>query len=419
MSMRLIGPFKQILTMSGLKRKGPISDDQLEIIINGGILVRQGRIQLVGPFAEIKQAHSLTEAQIEYVDGNSVCLPGLIDAHTHICFGGSRAHDYAMRIAGKSYLQIAKEGGGIWSSVKHTRNSSEEELTTGILSRLDRHLQEGVTTCEIKSGYGLSVVSELNMLRAIKRAGEKHPADVVATCLAAHIKPKDFDGNVRDYLAMLLRELLPVIKKENLSNRVDIFVEEGAFGEEESYTYLMATKQMGFDLTVHADQFHAGGSQVAIASGALSADHLEASGETEIQALANSDTVAVALPGASLGLGCGFAPARKLLNAGACLAIASDWNPGSAPMGDLLMQAAVLSASEKLTNAETFAALTFRAAKALNLNDRGRIATGMLADFVAFPTDDFREILYHQGKLKPTFVWKGGICGHNSNSIRR
>lgn len=165
---------------------------------------------------------------------------------------------------------------------------------------------------------------------------------------------------------------------------------------------------MGFDITVHADQFSTGGSEVAVNVGAVSADHLEASGEEEIKRLAASETVAVALPGASLGLGMGFAPARKLLNAGACLAIASDWNPGSAPMGDLLLQASVLSAYEKLTTAETFAGLTFRAAKALNLYDRGILEKGKLADMQAYPCTDYREILYHQGKLKPIKVYKKG-----------
>ena len=405
---RLIGPFRQIITLRNLPFKGGLSDEQLEIIPEGGILIRNSRFEAVGSFSSLQQKYKLSEEHITYLEDDFVCLPGLIDAHTHICFGGSRAHDYAMRIAGKSYLQIAKEGGGIWSTVTQTRNADKNQLSQGIISRLDRHLAEGVTTCEIKSGYGLSVESELKMLRAINRASELHPVDVVTSCLAAHIKPKDFDGNTSGYLDTLIRDLLPIIKKEKLTNRVDIFIEEGAFGVEESQAYLMAAKQMGFKLTVHADQFHPGGSLVAVKTAAVSADHLEASGEAEINALAESETVAVALPGASLGLGCGFTPARKLLDAGASLAIASDWNPGSAPMGDLLMQAAVLGASEKLTNAETFAAMTFRAAKALNLMDRGRIDVDLLADFIAFPTNDYKEILYHQGKMKPDFVWKNG-----------
>ncbi len=165
---------------------------------------------------------------------------------------------------------------------------------------------------------------------------------------------------------------------------------------------------MGFELTVHADQFTMGGSAVAVKFDALSADHLEASGEKEIKVLAQSNTIAVALPGASLGLGCGFTPARKILDQGGGLAIASDWNPGSAPMGDLLAQASILATFEKLSTAEVFAGITFRAAAALGLNDRGKIWPGFLADFILFPTSDYREILYQQGKLKPEMVWKSG-----------
>ena len=167
---------------------------------------------------------------------------------------------------------------------------------------------------------------------------------------------------------------------------------------------------MGFELTLHADQFTPGGSEVAVTCGALSADHLEASGPSEVQALAQSDVVATALPGASIGLGCDFTPARALLDAGACLAIASDFNPGSAPMGDLLTQASILGAFEKLANAEVLAGITYRAARALGLSDRGRLLPGMKADLAVFPTDDFNEILYHQGQLRPSLVWKNGEC---------
>jgi len=273
------------------------------------------------------------------------------------------------------------------------------------LQRIERHLAEGVTTIEIKSGYGLETASELKQLRAIAKASTQTKASLVSTCLAAHMVPKDFSGGQSEYLNYVFHDLLPVIKNENLSNRVDIFIEESAFDAKNALTYLNRAKQMGFDITVHADQFTTGGSAVAVKSGAVSADHLEASKDGEIKLLANSDTVAVVLPGASLGLGMQYAPARKLLDVGACLAIASDWNPGSAPMGDLLMQAAVMSAAEKLNTAEVFAGLTFRAAKALRLHDRGILAPGMRADMQAYPTNDYREILYQQGKLKPLIIY--------------
>lgn len=402
--MKLIGPFTKILTLSGLPLKGAITDDQLQVVHNGGVLVTDGRIVEVGDFEALRKANA--KAEIEEIIGQQVLIPGFVDCHTHLCFAGDRSKDYALRIAGKSYLEIAKAGGGIWDSVTQTRQASKEELADLLLQRADRHAKDGVTTIEVKSGYGLKVEEEIKQLYAIKLATASSTVELITTCLAAHMLPKDFGGPASEYLEHILNNLLPKIKKDNLANRVDIFIEDSAFNESNATCYLRVAKQMGFDVTVHADQFTIGGSEVAVNVGAVSADHLEASGEQEIKRLAASETVAVALPGASLGLGIGFAPARKLLSAGACLAIASDWNPGSAPMGDLLMQASVLSAYEKLTTAEVFAGLTYRAAKALNLNDRGTLEKGQLADMQAYPCNDYREILYHQGRMKPINIWK-------------
>jgi len=398
----------QLLPLSGLPMKGSITDEALQIIPQGGILTDNRLIVEVGDFETLRK--SSPDAKVEEIQGDHVLLPGFVDCHTHLCFAGSRAKDYALRIAGKSYLEIARSGGGIWDSVTQTRKASKDELIDLLLQRVDQHTKNGVTTIEVKSGYGLKVEEELKQLQAIKEASAKSKADLIPTCLATHILPKDFNGPVEEYLELILNKLLPKIKHENLANRVDIFIEDGAFNTTDAACYLEVAKKMGFDITVHADQFNTGGSEVAATVGAVSADHLEASGDEEIKRLAASETVAVALPGASLGLGMGFAPARKLLNAGACLAIASDWNPGSAPMGDLLLQASILSAYEKLTTAETFAALTFRAAKALNLYDRGILEKGKLADMQAYACNDYREILYHQGKLKPGKVWKEGNC---------
>jgi len=404
--MKLIGPFKQILTLAGLPLKGAIADDKLQIIPNGGVLVEDGLIVEVGDFESLRKAnHKVT---IEEIRNEQVLLPGFVDCHTHLCFAGDRSKDYAMRIAGKSYLEIAKAGGGIWDSVTQTRQASQDELAALLTQRINRHLKDGITTIEVKSGYGLNTEDELKQLRAIQSVRENSKADIIATCLAAHILPKDFAEPASAYLVYVLNDLLPKIKKENLAKRVDIFIEDGAFSPDDAIHYLHIAKQMGFDITVHADQFTTGGSEIAVNAGAVSADHLEASTEKEIKLIAASETVAVALPGASIGLGMDFAPARKLLDAGASLAIASDWNPGSAPMGDLLMQAAVLSTYEKLTTAEVFAGLTFRATKALNLHDRGTLEKGKLADMQAYPCKDCREMLYHQGKLKPITVWKDG-----------
>lgn len=405
----LIGPFRQLLTMNNLPEKGKIADEQLEIIHDAGIITMNGVISKIGLYSHLEEEAQQNGFGFDFINGDYVAMPGMIDVHTHICYGGSRAGDYAMRLSGKTYLEIASMGGGIWSTVQKTRQASNETLLHALLKKLEILLSEGVTTVEVKSGYGLNVNDELRMLEVIQNSDALLPIDVVPTCLAAHMKPKDFSGTNQQYLELLVDKLLPAVKSRELSNRMDIFIEKSAFTTDEGFYYLKKAKEMGFDVTVHADQFTAGGSEAACMEGALSADHLEASGEKEISILAHSNTVAVCLPGASLGLGMQFAPARKLLDAGASVAIASDWNPGSAPMGDLLMQAAVQGAYEHLSLAETLAAITVRAAKALNLTDRGMISKGRLADIIAFPTHDYREILYRQGKLKPQSVWKKGV----------
>ena len=408
--MKLIGPFKQILTLNNLPLRGKISDEQLEIIENGGILINnENRIEEIGNYEvivnEVKQSQiSNLKSQIS----NSVVLPAFIDCHTHICFGGNRANDFAMRNAGKTYLEIAEKGGGIWSSVQHTRNASESELLEKLLERINRLISLGITTIEIKSGYGLNVESELKMLRVIKKAQEKTKATLVPTCLSAHLKPKDFEATSSAYLQYILDEILPKVKQENLAKRVDIFIEKSAFQPEESRKFLEKAKDLGFEITVHADQFTAGSSKIAVEVGAVSADHLEATIDEDIEFLANSETVAVTLPGASIGLGEPFAPARKILDKNGILAIASDWNPGSAPNGNLILQASILATYQKLSTAEVLAGITFRAAKALNLTDRGILKKGMKADFVVFETNNFQNILYNQGSLVASEVYIDG-----------
>ena len=408
--MKLIGPFKQIVTLNNLPLRGKISDEQLEIIENGGILINsENKIEEIGNYEVIanKTKQSLSNSPTLQFS-NSVVLPAFIDCHTHICFGGNRANDFAMRNAGKTYLEIAEKGGGIWSSVQHTRNASESELLEKLLERINRLISLGITTIEIKSGYGLNVESELKMLRVMKKAQEKTEATLVPTCLSAHLKPKDFEGTSSAYLQYILDEILPKVKEENLARRVDIFIEKSAFQPEESRKFLVKAKDLGFEITVHADQFTAGSSRIAVEVGAFSADHLEATIDEDIEFLAKSETVAVALPGASIGLGEPFTPARKILNKNGILAIASDWNPGSAPMGNLITQASILATFQKLTTAEVLAGITFRAAKALNLNDRGILKKGMKADFVVFETDNFQNILYNQGSLVASEVYIDG-----------
>lgn len=404
--MKLIGPFRQVITLANLPLRGKLSDEQLEIIADGGILIQNNKIRQVGNFETLKSENQNIE--IEAVEGVQIALPAFVDSHTHICFGGNRANDFAMRNAGKTYLEIAESGGGIWSSVQHTRQASEEELLRTLLERIDFLISLGITTIEVKSGYGLDVENELKMLRIIKKAQQQTKVTLVPTCLSAHLKPRDFEGTNEEYLNYILTEILPKVKEEKLADRVDIFIEKSAFQPEESKEFLLKTKDLGFEITVHADQFTPGSSRIAVEVGAKSADHLEATIDEDIEFLANSDTVATALPGASLGLGEKFTPARKLLDAGAIVAIASDWNPGSAPMGNLITQASILATFEKLTTAEVLAGMTFRSAFALSLEDRGTLKEGMKADFVTFKTDNFQNVLYNQGSLKTENVYIDG-----------
>lgn len=405
--IKLLGPFKELISMRQLPIKGGLKDECLECVQGAGVVVQGDKILKLGKYQELDQGDGIEEKFV--MEGDKILLPGFVDAHTHICFAGSRANDFALRNGGSSYLEIAKAGGGIWDTVGKTRLASESALVSGIRTRVDRLMDIGVTTCEVKSGYGLSVREELKMLNAIKLAESLVSIDLIPTCLAAHIFPKDYHGTIEAYIDEIAETLFPELKRLNLTNRVDAFIEEEAFNEQVITPYFKKAQQMGFDLTVHADQFSPGGSALAVKYEAKSADHLEASGPKEIEMLANSEVVSVALPGASIGIGCPFTPARKILDAGGSLAIASDWNPGSAPMGDLLTQACILATFQKLSNAEVLAGITFRAAAALGLTDRGRIDVGQKADFIMFDAKSYKEITYQQGSMRPTEVWKNGM----------
>lgn len=404
--MKLIGPFRQIITLANLPLKGAIHENQVDILENGGIITDNETIVEIGHFEMLSQQHPNIE--IERIETEQVLFPGFVDSHTHVCFGGNRAKDFAMRLDGKTYLEIAESGGGIWSTVTETRKKTVDELKDITLKHIAQLAKQGITTAEVKSGYALSVEGEIKMLEAINMANQESEIDLIPTFLGAHMKPKDFEGSNKEYLELLVKEVFPKLKSEELANRIDIFVEQSAYSVEEGDYFLNEAKKQGFDITIHADQFTAGGSYLATKHHALSADHLEFSGKEEVKNLANSDVVATVLPGASIGLGMQYAPARKLLDAGCCVSIASDWNPGSAPMGNLLTQASVLATFEKLSMAEVLAAITFRAAKALNLTDRGTIEKGKKADFISFSTFDYRNIIYYQGQLQPTNVWKNG-----------
>ena len=398
----LIGPFSQIITMVNLPERGVISDNSLEIIDDGGVVIEDGKIIEVGDFLSLSK-NDLDVREITYP---CVLLPGFIDSHTHVCHYGNRSDEYAKRNSGISYQQILEEGGGIHNTMNSTSNSTDEQLTDDTLNRLKRHFQEGVLTCEVKSGYAPNLEDEVRMLRIINEIDSSNDIDLIPTCLAAHVTPKKYESS-KKYLDSIVNDLLPIIKEENLSNRVDIFIEEKAFSITEASNFLEKIKS-DFYITAHANQFTSGGLKVGVDNGAVSVDHLEVITDQEIDYLSKSDTTGVVLPGCSLGLGIPFAPARKLLDNNCKVSIASDWNPGSAPMGDLLMQASLLGSTEKLSNAEVLAGITCRAANALSLDDRGSLENGKIADMIGFKTNDFRDILYNQGKLKPSFICKRG-----------
>lgn len=408
----LIGPFRQIVTMDKIPLKGPLHDDQLHIIESAWILIQGGKIVSIDSYNSLKSEVIEGKDEIQQIQGDRVAMPGMIDPHTHICWAGSRSNDYALRLSGMSYLEIASGGGGIWSTVTNTRKASDETLYLNTNTRASSLLKDGVTTVEVKSGYALNVEDELRMLEVINKVNNSSEIDLAPTCLAAHTLPKDFQGSAKQYLEFLIEDLLPEVIKRKLSFRVDIYIEKNAFSADEGLFYLKEAKNLGFDAVVHADQFTTGGSEVAAAVDAISADHLEVSTDREISVIAGSDVIPVVLPGASIGLGVSFAPARKILDAGCSLAVASDWNPGSAPGGDILVQACILGVYEHLTMAETLASVTCRAAAALKLQERGMIRKGNLADIIAFPASDYKDIVYYQGKMKPDLIMKKGKLIH-------
>lgn len=395
----LIGPFSQILTMDHLPKNGPIKDAELEVIVQGGIVIDKDQIIAVGPFNDL----NTRDIKVQPITEPTVALPGFIDAHTHICFAGSRAHDYALRLNGATYQEIASKGGGIKYTAEITHEVTKEELLKDLLKRLDLMLTWGITTAEIKSGYSLILEDELKLLDVIYEASQKHRISIVSTCLAAHTCLAGYPSKSA-YLAAIKHKLFPLLREKKLSQRLDIFIDPTAFSVEEAEPFLTGAKIEGFEIVVHADQFSRGGALLAAKIGALSADHLEASTEEDFIALKKAGVIPIVLPGASLGLGTHFAKGREMLDLGLSLVIASDWNPGSAPMGNLLIQAALFGAHQKLSNAETFAAITTRAARALGLHDRGVIKAGSRADIVSFPCASYQEILYNQGLLKATIL---------------
>lgn len=329
------------------------------------------------------------------LDGKNAVLPGLVDCHTHLVFAGNRAQEFAARCGGTSYEEIAKAGGGIQTTVNATREASEEELFRLARARVEEAHRYGIRTLEIKSGYGLSLESELKILRVVKKLQKATPEmTLVPTFLGAHDFPK---GITRDaYLKLILEDMLPAIAREQLSNTCDVFIDSGFYTLDEGRQILEKAKSLGFQVKVHADELtNTESAGLAAELGALSADHLLKISSAGIQALANSETTAVLLPGTAFYLKAAHAPARALLDAGARVAISTDFNPGTSMTLNLPAVMTISALYLGMTRAELFAGVTYNAARALGLQERkGSIEVGKDADFFVSPYATFEELYY-------------------------
>jgi len=375
--------------------------DDVGIRTGVGVGVEDGRIALIAPDDEVGEWFHAARAPDMLVDcGGRLITAGLVDPHTHALFGRPRLEDHARRARGDDYKAIAAAGGGILSSVADFRARSEDALVALALPRLAMLAALGTTTVEIKSGYGLSVEDELKALRAIARLKAEVPLHVVATFLGAHEVPADYRSRRDAYIALVIEEMLPAVAGAGLATFCDVFCEPGVFGVDESEAILAAAMGHGLGLKVHADELDpSGGAELAARLGAASADHLGAISPAGVEALADSDTAAVLLPGTLVFLGKSRqAPARALLDAGAVVALATDFNPGSSPSANLPLMMAFAVSQARMQPEEAFLAATVNAAHALQLtDDRGRLAVGAPADLVVWNCRDVRELAYWYG----------------------
>jgi imidazolonepropionase len=382
---------------------------QLEVIEDGAVLVEGNVVRAVGAYREVRRAAS--RARREEVQG--VLFPGFVDSHTHAVFGAPRLADHERRARGEDYKTIAAAGGGILSSVRDARSRSVAELTRLTQARLRVLLSHGTTTVEVKSGYGLSTDSELNQLRAIGALRE--PPFVVPTFLGAHEVPPEFRSRPDDYVNLVTTEMLPAVAEQGIARFCDVFCEPGVFTVAQTRRILRRAAELGLGLKLHADELDpSGGAELAAELEAASADHLAAVSDAGVAALARSSTVAVLLPGTMLFLGkSGRAPARKLVDAGAAVALATDFNPGSSPGMSLPLMAMLGVSQLGLTPAEAVMAITVNGAAALGeASRRGQLAPGFRADLVLTAAADWREVPYWYGVNLVRRVWVGGSACH-------
>jgi imidazolonepropionase len=384
---------------------------ELEVLDDAAVLIAEdGTIGSVGPYRELRE--QAKDAEVVEVDG--VMLPGFVDCHTHAVFGDARLADYERRARGVGYKEIAAAGGGILSSVRDVRARPADELLDLTRRRLQRLLAHGTTTVEVKSGYGLELEAELKQLDVIAKLQDGVP-NLVPTFLGAHEVPAEYRPHADEYVELVVREMLPAVRKQGIARYCDVFCEPGVFTVDQSRRVLEAAAGHGFGLKLHADELDpSGGAELAAALGALTADHLAAISDDGIRALAACGTIAVLLPGTMMFLGrTHHAPGRALVDAGAAVALATDFNPGSSPGMSLPLMGTLAVSQAGLVPAEALIAMTVNGAAGVGeAGSRGQIAPGFRADLVVAAVRDWREVLYWFGANVVTDVFVAGVACH-------
>ena len=412
-SSLLITGASQLLTLGGrVPRRGKALSD-LGILRNGALLIRDGVIAAVGARSKVE---ALPEARAaEKIDaGGRVVLPGFVDSHTHLIHAASRAEEYELKIAGASYEEIARKGGGILNSVKKLRAATGEALKKRALAALREFAAYGTTTVEAKSGYGLDAASELKILRLQRELNLEQPIEIVSTFLGAHVLPAEYRsraGGAQQYVALLTDRLIPEVAAEKLAEFCDVFCDRGAFSRKDSKIILQAGRKEGLLPRIHAEQLtRTGATEMAVQLGAASCDHLERVSEGDVRALAESNTVATLLPGCDFHLGLKeYAPARALIDAGAVVAVATDYNPGTSPSLSMPMVLSMACAQLRMSPAESIVAATINAAYSLRRDRQiGSLEAGKQADIAVFEVEDYREIPYYFGMNKCWLTLKKG-----------
>ena len=391
---------------------------RLTTIKDGCVIVRDGLIEYVGPRADAQDLmaeYKKDKSDISFIDAEGrALLPGFVDSHTHLIFGGFRPDEFEWRLKGDTYMSIMQRGGGIQSTVNATRSTSEDELVNRAQWFLDRMSSMGVTTVEAKSGYGLDTETEEKMLRAIRRLADKdgQPIRIVSTFLGAHAVPKEYAGHTDEKVDLIRKEMLPRFRE--MADCCDIFCEKNVFEIEESRRLLKAAKDMGYKLKLHADEIvQLGGAELAAELGALSADHLLHVSDAGVEAMAKAGVVATLLPLTAFTLKEPYAPARKFIDAGAAVALATDLNPGSCFSGSIPLSIALACIYMKMSIEETITALTLNGAAAIGRADEiGSIEKGKRADFVMLNTDNINILPYYVGMncVKTTIFGGRVVC---------